>query len=56
MPKRQHPVRTCLPVLILLGVAATHAAPQAPPVPAPLDLVPVNVHVIDRAGKPVTDL
>jgi VWFA-related protein len=30
--------------------------PQAPSAPASLDLVPVNVYVVDRAGRPVTDL
>ena len=46
-------------VLALVGFPATHASPRMPqstPTQAALDLVPVNVRVIDRAGKPVTDL
>ncbi|MBE3064700.1 MAG: VWA domain-containing protein [Spirochaetes bacterium] len=45
--------------LALAGFPATHALPRIPqsaPAQAALDLVPVNVRVIDRAGKPVTDL
>jgi len=49
----------CATVLVV-GMAGfiTHAAPRVPRAAAgpTLDLVPVNVHVIDRAGKPVTDL
>ena len=55
MPQRLRPVRALLPVLILLGLPPTHAMPQAPPAPG-LDLVPVSVYVVDRSGKPVTDL
>ena len=37
---------------------SAQAAPQAQPTTQakPLDLVPVNVHVVDRAGKAITDL
>ena len=42
--------------LVVLGAAALAAGPQAPAQPATADLVPVNVHVVDRTGKPVTDL
>jgi VWFA-related protein len=43
-------------VAVLVGFPVAHARPQAPPVtPAP-DLVPVDVHVVDRSGKPITDL
>lgn len=46
-------------VMVLVGFPVVHARPQAPaaaPAPALLDLVPINVHVFDRSGKPVTDL
>jgi len=59
MSRRLNPVCAFLLVSVLAGVPATHAMRQAPspsPAPALPDLVPVNVHVVDRAGKPVTDL
>jgi len=56
MPQRLYPVSAFLSVLVLLGLPAAHAMPQAPPAPAPVDLVPVNVCVVDRSGRPVTDL
>ena len=56
MPQRLYPVGAFLSVLVLLGLPAAHAMPQAPSAPASLDLVPVNVCVVDRAGRPVTDL
>ncbi|MCX6539770.1 MAG: VWA domain-containing protein [Acidobacteria bacterium] len=59
MSRRLYPVCAFLFVLVLVGFPVTHAMPQAPsasPAQAPLDLVPVNVHVVDRSGKPVTDL
>ena len=45
--------------LAFVGFAATHPSTrerQGASAQAALDLVPVNVRVIDRAGKPVTDL
>jgi VWFA-related protein len=60
MPRRALPF--CAPVLFiaLLGPlgASRQGAPQAPAPSAskPLDLVPVNVHVIDKTGRPITDL
>ncbi len=53
--------RTALLLLIFLGAegAFSQLAGQSPAAPvgqAPLDLVPVNVHVVDKNGKPVTDL
>ena len=56
MPQRLLPVRAFIPVLVLLGLASAHAMPQGPPAPAAVDLVPLNVYVVDRTGKPVTDL
>ena len=43
-------------LMVLVGFPVVHARPQAPAAQAALDLVPVNVHVFDRSGKPVTDL
>ncbi len=56
MPQRLPPVRTYPLLLALLGPATVHAMPQAPSAPAPADLVPVNVYVVDRSGRPVADL
>jgi VWFA-related protein len=56
VPQRLYPVSAFLSVLVLLGLPAAHAMPQVPSAPAPVDLVPVNVFVVDRSGKPVTDL
>ena len=49
-------VCTCLLLFVLVGFPTAHAAPQAPAVAPSLSLVPVNVYVLDRAGKPVADL
>ena len=49
----------CFLMAVLDGVPAAHVAPQAQTTSLPsasLDLVPVNVYVVDRSGKPVTDL
>jgi len=43
-------------MLVLLALPTLHAMLQGPPGPASPDLVPVNVHVIDRSGTPVADL
>ena len=59
MLRRLSPVCASLLVVVLAGFQTMHAMPQAPSAasaPAGLDLVPVNVHVVDRSGKPVTDL
>jgi VWFA-related protein len=56
MPQRKRPVSAFLPMLVLLALPALHAMLQGPPGPASPDLVPVNVHVVDRSGRPVTDL
>ncbi len=56
MPQRLLPVRALLPVLVLLGLSPAIAMAQGPPGPASTGLVPVNVYVVDRSGKPVTDL
>lgn len=60
MQRRQLPVNACvlMAALFSLMVASVRTAPQAQPAtPAkPLDLVPVNVHVLDRSGKAITDL
>lgn len=56
MPHRPPPARACVAMLVLLALPALHAMLQGPPAPATADLVPVNVHVLDRSGKPVTDL
>jgi VWFA-related protein len=56
MPQHKRPVTAFWPMLVLFGLATAHALPQAPTAPAPRDLVPVNVYVVDRSGKPVTDL
>jgi VWFA-related protein len=49
-------VLALLVVMVLVGFPVAHARPQAPPAAPALDLVPVNVHVLDKNGKPVTDL
>ena len=59
MLRRLSPVCASLLMVVLAGFQTTHAMPQAPfaaSAPAGLDLVPVNVYVVDRSGKPVTDL
>ncbi|HEX7485931.1 MAG TPA: VWA domain-containing protein, partial [Vicinamibacterales bacterium] len=56
MSRRLSVVFAFLLVAVLVGFPVAHARPQAPPAtPAP-DLVPVDVHVVDRSGKPITDL
>ncbi len=59
MSQRLCPMCAFLLVLALVGSPVSHAMSQAPsalPAQAPLDLVPVSVHVVDRSGKSVTDL
>ena len=60
MQRRFLPFSMSVVFLMLLGLVAAwrEPGPQAQGVPPakPLDLVPVNVYVVDRAGKPVTDL
>lgn len=59
MSRRLSPVFMFVLVSVLVGFPTAHALQQVPsasPAQAPLDLVPVNVHVFDRSGKPVTDL
>ncbi len=54
MSRSRSHVVVLLAVLVFYPVAHARQQPQ-PPVPA-ADLVPVDVHVIDRTGKPVSDL
>jgi len=54
MPRRL--VCTCLLLLVLVSFPTAHAGRQATAVAPAFNLVPVNVYVLDRAGKPVTDL
>ena len=59
MSRRLYPTYALLSVWVLVGFPTVYARPQAPsalPAQAPTDLVPVNVRVVDRSGKPVTDL
>ena len=59
MPRSIRRAAGFLLMLALLGFRSTGDLPTRPqdaPPQAPADLVPVNVRVIDRAGKPVTDL
>jgi VWFA-related protein len=59
MSRRVYPVCAFLLLSVLVGFPATHAMPQAPtasPAQVPLDLVPVDIQVVDRSGKPVADL
>ena len=56
MPRRLFPVGAILSVLVLASMSAMLAMPQAAPAQASAALVPVNVHVVDRSGKPITDL
>jgi len=56
MPQRLRPVSVLFTILVSLGLPAAHAVEQAPPGQAAQDLVPVNVYVVDRSGKPVADL
>ncbi len=56
MPQRLRPVGVFLTMLVSFGLPAAHATRQASPVQAARDLVPVNVYVVDRSGKPVADL
>ena len=56
MPQRLCPVSVFLTALFLVSLPTAHAIRQTPPGAAAQDLVPVNVYVVDRSGKPVTDL
>jgi len=60
MTRRALSLCALLLVVALIGqvAASRQATPQASPASQskPLDLVPVNVHVLDKSGKPVTDL
>jgi len=48
---------SCLVLMVLVAVPGARVTGQAPStLPGALDLVPVNVYVLDRSGKPVTDL
>jgi VWFA-related protein len=49
-------VCACLVLMVLVAVPVARVMPQAPATAPALDLVPVNVYVLDKAGKPVTDL
>ena len=56
MPRRALFVCTLALVMVLVaGYPVLQALPQAQPAAA-RDLVPVSVHVLDKNGKPVTDL
>jgi len=59
MSPRVSAVCASLLVAVLAGFQAIDAMPQAPTAPpaqSPADLVPIDVHVVDRSGKAVTDL
>ena len=59
MSRRLHPACASLLSLVLVALPAAPAerhAAGAPPTQAAPDLVPVDVHVVDRSGKAVTDL
>ena len=56
MSHRPPHVRAYLPMLGLLSLPTLHAMLQGPAGPVSPDLVPVNVHVVDRSGKTVADL
>jgi VWFA-related protein len=57
MPLRRPAFLLAVVLALLLGAyPALHARSQAPSAPAVRDLVPVSVHVLDKTGKPVTDL
>jgi len=47
----------CVLLVVVLAVPAARVTGQAPmTLPGALDLVPVNVYVLDKSGKPVTHL
>jgi VWFA-related protein len=57
--QRRRPLVFTLPAVLALlsaGFPALSARSQAPSAQAARDLVPVSVHVLDKNGKPVTDL
>jgi VWFA-related protein len=59
MSRRLHPACAFLLSLAFIALPIAPTGPQAagaPPTQAASDLVPVNVHVVDRSGKAVTDL
>jgi VWFA-related protein len=56
MPRYLPLVLALLLVTAPAGGPVLHAGPQAATVPAASNLVPVDVHVLDRNGKPVTGL
>jgi VWFA-related protein len=60
MQRRRLAFRAAVILVALAGGlgASRQTAPQAAqaPPPKPLDLVPVSVHVLDKTGKPITDL
>jgi VWFA-related protein len=58
MPRRL-PLPITLSFVLVLGSAGfsvLHGRSQAVPAQAQRDLVPVSVHVVDKSGKPVSDL
>lgn len=58
MSRRHHPAFALSVALVLgsAGLSVLHGGAQAPTPQAQRDLVPVSVHVVDKNGKPVTDL
>jgi VWFA-related protein len=56
VPMSRHLSYVFILLAVVVGYPVAHVRPQAPPAARAADLVPVNVHVIDRNGKPVTDL
>jgi VWFA-related protein len=56
MPRPLPLVLTFLALTPLAGGPVLHARPQAPQAASASGLVPVDVHVVDRSGKPVAGL
>ena len=58
LPTKRPPRSSVLSLCLLLTthLAGQQAPPQAPPFRAGVDLVQVDVSVLDKNGKPVTDL
>lgn len=58
MLRRAFVPSACVLVIVLLAGPdpRPRAATQAADAAKPLDLVPVTVHVVDKSGKPITDL